>query len=182
MAPSADACCICLHVFFGRQSRFRCVKCCHRVHQSCLMLAAEDLHLLRSGVSPFLCNHCDGSLPTSPNEGDVRASEKSGSGEQRVGDNDAVMGTLLLKNCNDDGDDQREGRSPSPIPSCTAGAASQRRDLEPSQQLPHGLLVDALEGISFLTDQENKRLRSEWTRSSEQQALLICSLRDEVKA
>ncbi|KAM7311713.1 hypothetical protein ISCGN_008620 [Ixodes scapularis] len=43
-------------------------------------------------------------------------------------------------------------------------------------------------GISFLTDQvaclteENRRLRTEWARSTEQQTLLVCSVWDEVKA
>ncbi|CAN7993196.1 unnamed protein product, partial [Ixodes hexagonus] len=52
----------------------------------------------------------------------------------------------------------------------------------------HGLLLDALEGISFLTDQvaglneENRRLRSEWTKSSSQHATLTRSLREEVAA
>ncbi|KAG0418074.1 hypothetical protein HPB47_005148 [Ixodes persulcatus] len=134
------------------------------------MLAAEELLLLTSGVSPYICSHCDGSLPASPNEGDVRASEEYDPGEQLAGDS------------------QGEGGSPSPISSCTARAAAQRGDLEQSQQLLHGLLLDALEGISFLTDQvaclteENRRLRNEWARSTEQQTLLICSLRDEIKA
>ncbi|KAG0424999.1 hypothetical protein HPB47_027807 [Ixodes persulcatus] len=119
--------------------------------------------------------HCDGSLPASPNEGVIRASEEYDSGEQLAGDND-------------DGDNLKEGRSSSPISSCTARTAAQHGDLEQSQQLLHGLLLDALEGISFLTNQvaclteENRRLRTEWPRSTEQQTLLVCSLRDEVKA
>ncbi|CAN7977700.1 unnamed protein product, partial [Ixodes persulcatus] len=61
-------------------------------------------------------------------------------------------------------------------------------DLGLPGRLLHGLLLDALEGISFLTDQvaslgeENKRLRAETTRVSERQATLVCSLRDEVRA
>ncbi|CAN8023242.1 unnamed protein product, partial [Ixodes persulcatus] len=175
MPPSTDACSIDLRVFFGRQPRFRCAKCRHRVHQRCLMLAAEELLLLTSGESPFICSHCDGSLPASPNEWDIRASEEYDCGEQLAGDND-------------DGDNQKEGRSSSPISSCTARTAAQHGDLEQSQKLLHGLLLDALEGISFLTNQvaclteENRRLRTEWPRSTEQQTLLVCSLRDEVKA
>ncbi|EEC16415.1 hypothetical protein IscW_ISCW012384 [Ixodes scapularis] len=124
---------------------------------------------------PFICSQYDGSLHASPNEGDVRAREEHDPGEQLAGDND-------------DGDNQRDGRSPSPISSCTARTAAQRDDLEPSQQLLHCLLLDTLEGISFLTEQvaclteENRRLRTERERSTEQQVLLVCSLRDEVKA
>ncbi|KAG0429840.1 hypothetical protein HPB47_023246 [Ixodes persulcatus] len=61
-------------------------------------------------------------------------------------------------------------------------------DLGLPGRLLHGLLLDALEGISFLTDQvaslgeENKRLRAETTRVSERQATLVCSMRDEVRA
>ncbi|CAN8017895.1 unnamed protein product, partial [Ixodes persulcatus] len=61
-------------------------------------------------------------------------------------------------------------------------------DLGLPGRLLHGLLLDALEGISFLTDQvaslgeENKRLRAETKRVSERQATLVCSMRDEVRA
>ncbi|KAG0430520.1 hypothetical protein HPB47_022615 [Ixodes persulcatus] len=175
MAPSEEACCICSRVFYGRQPRLRCSACKHRVHQRCLMLAAEELTRLTSGVCVFTCDHCNGSEAARPTDGDARPSEET----------DADNGEL------DEGDGRGKISTPSPILSFTArarNAASQEDDLGPPGRLLHGLLLDALEGISFLTDQvaslgeENKRLRAETTRVSERQATLVCSLRDEVRA
>ncbi|KAG0427900.1 hypothetical protein HPB47_025075 [Ixodes persulcatus] len=169
MAPSTDACCICLRVFYGKQPRLRCTGCVHRVHQKCLMLPDSELQLLTSGVSPFFCSHCKRSSSPSPNEGTARVSEESG-----------------IDGANDGG--REEGGSPSLITSFVALAASQGRDLEAPPNLLHGLLLDALEGISFLTDQvaclneDNRRLKAEVAKSSGQQAALLRSLRAEVSA
>ncbi|KAG0421395.1 hypothetical protein HPB47_002713 [Ixodes persulcatus] len=158
-----------------RQPRLRCSACKHRVHQRCLTLATEELTRLTSGVCVFTCDHCNGSDAARPTDGDARPSEET----------DADNGEL------DEGDGRGKNSTPSPILSFTArarNAASQEDDLGLSGRLLHGLLLDALEGISFLTDQvaslgeENKRLRAETTRVSERQATLVCSLRDEVRA
>ncbi|KAG0436948.1 hypothetical protein HPB47_017684 [Ixodes persulcatus] len=158
MAPSEDACCICSRVFYGRQPRLRCSACKHRVHQRCLTLATEELTRLTSGVCVFTCDHCNGSDAARPTDGDARPSEET----------DADNGGWTR--------------------ATAAGNTSQEDDLGLSGRLLHGLLLDALEGISFLTDQvaslgeENKRLRAETARVSERQATLVCSLRDEVRA
>lgn len=133
------------------------------------MLPDSELQLLTSGVSPFICSHCKRSLSPSPNEGTARVSEESG-----------------IDGANDGG--REEGGSPSLITSFVALAASQGRDLEAPPNLLHGLLLDALEGISFLTDQvaclneDNRRLKAEAAKSSGQQAALLRSLRAEVSA
>ncbi|CAN7986876.1 unnamed protein product, partial [Ixodes hexagonus] len=141
-------CCICSHVFFGRQPRLVCSKCGHRVHERCLMFAADELQLLSSGVRAFVCSHCDDSSASNPNGDGTRPADQY------------------------EYDTDEGGLDPPGVPG----------------GMLHGLLLDALEGISFLTDQvasltgENKRLRNEWTRVSERQAVLVGSLRDEVKA
>ncbi|KAG0426701.1 hypothetical protein HPB47_026207 [Ixodes persulcatus] len=139
------------------------------VHRRCLILPDSELQLLISGVSPFICSHCKRSSSPSPNEGTARVSEESG-----------------IDGANDGG--REEGGSPSLITSFVALAASQGRDLEAPPDLLHGLLLDALEGISFLTDQvaclneDNRRLKAEVAKSSGQQAALLRSLRAEVSA
>ncbi|KAG0420861.1 hypothetical protein HPB47_003226 [Ixodes persulcatus] len=139
------------------------------------MLATEELTCLTSGECVFTCDHCNGSEAAGPTDGDARPSEET----------DADNGEL------DEGDGRGKNSTPSPILSFAArarNAASQEVDLGLPGRLLHGLLLDALEGISFLTDQvaslgeENKRLRAETTRVSERQATLVCSLRDEVRA
>ena len=145
------------------------------------MFAADELQLFTSGVRAFVCSHCDDSSASNPNGDGTRPADQY----DTVGERDGV-----------DGGDGYPGkdRTPSRILSFVArarSAASREGGLdlpgEPGGML-HGLLLDALEGISFLTDQvasltgENKRLRNEWTRVSERQATLVGSLRDEVRA
>ncbi|KAG0440381.1 hypothetical protein HPB47_016303 [Ixodes persulcatus] len=133
---------------------------------------SEDKQKLPSAWAPVHkdhIHHCKRSSSPSPNEGTARVSEESG-----------------IDGANDGG--REEGGSPSLITSFVALAASQGRDLEAPPNLLHGLLLDALEGISFLTDQvaclneDNRRLKAEVAKSSGQQAALLCSLRAEVSA
>ncbi|KAG0409974.1 hypothetical protein HPB47_012921 [Ixodes persulcatus] len=131
------------------------------VHRRCLMLPDSELQLLTSGVSPFICSHCKRSSSPRPNEGTARVSEESG-----------------IDGANDGG--REEGGYPF--------ADHLGRDLAAPPNLLHDQLLDALEGISFLTDQvaclneDNRRLKAEVAKSSGQQAALLRSLRAEVSA
>ncbi|KAM7298681.1 hypothetical protein ISCGN_019257 [Ixodes scapularis] len=95
---------------------------------------------------------------------------------------------FICDHCNGSEAARPTDRDARPSEETGADNASQEDYLGPPGRLLHGLLLDALKRISFLTDQVgslgegNKRLRAETTRVSERQATLVCSLRDEVRA
>lgn len=150
------ACVLCSCVFFGKQKFLRCAACNKRAQAKCITLPDDDLQLLKSGARRFVCNACK--TPSSP------ASPNIGHG---ISSQAAASPALL------------------PSPSLTA-ATTQLVDLAAELVSLRALLLDALEGISFLTDQvaklgeDNEQLRREGATKAEAHADAVKSLRQEV--
>ncbi|CAN7943640.1 unnamed protein product [Ixodes hexagonus] len=161
MAGSKDSCLICSRCFFGKQQFLRCTGCRLRAHTKCVCWPANVDEFLRSGVSSFKCQSC---------EKISGAARPNGAGMAGGGESDL---------------------SCPPVPPSPAGPVKQPAafpgDLNASVHSQRELLLDALEGISFLTDQvaalrdENAQLRRERTHDAQLQASAINSLRAELK-
>ncbi|KAM7290253.1 hypothetical protein ISCGN_026900 [Ixodes scapularis] len=167
MPPSTDACTICSRVFYGRQKFLRCSECNLRAHTKCVCWPDNVETFLQSGVSSFLCESC----------AIVGGAARPNS--------DGVVG-------NHDGSAADSSRTPaalSPARQLPAGppASSPPVDLGAGVESLRSLLLDAMEGISFLTDEvaalrdENARLRHEQKRDAELQAGAMALLRTEVR-
>lgn len=121
-----------------------------------MTLPDDDLHLIKSGARRFMCNSCK-TVSSPPNPNDDH------------GTSSAAASSL--------------------VPSSTpphAAAAIQPVDLGAELVSLRALLMDALEGISFLSDQvaqlgeDNEQLRRESATKAEAHAVAVNSLRQEV--
>lgn len=166
MAPSQDFCVLCSCAFFGKQKFFRCASCQKRVHAKCVVWPDEELQLLKSGARRFRCNLCETA-------------------------DAAPKPTEALSASNDTGPPSRTHSSPcarrqSPA-AWTPAPPSQPVDLRTEVASLHALLTDALEGISFLSDQvarlreENEQVRRESMQGFARQADVVVSLREEIR-
>lgn len=159
MAPSKDACVFCSCVFYGKQKFLRCGECNKRAHAKCLTLPDEDLQSIKSGVRRFVCNAC--------NTASSLYAPASPNHDHGISSPATAPPAL------------------SSTPSRTA-AATQPVDLGAELLSLRALLVDAVEGISFLSDQvarlgeDNERLRRESATMAEAHADVVRSLRQEV--
>ncbi|KAM7307353.1 hypothetical protein ISCGN_010989 [Ixodes scapularis] len=167
MPPSTDACTICSRVFYGRQKFLRCSDCKLRAHTKCVCWPDNVDTFLQSGVSSFLCESC-----------------AIVGGAARL-NSDGVVGN----HDSDAADFSRTLPALSPARQLPAGppASSPPVDLGAGVESLRSLLLDAMEGISFLTDEvaalrdENARLRHEQKRDAELQAGAMALLRTEVR-
>lgn len=166
MAPSQDFCVLCSCAFFGKQKFFRCASCQKRVHAKCVVWPDEELQLLKSGARRFRCNLCETADATS-------------------------KPTEALSASNDTGPSRRHS-SPcslrqSPAAGTPAPPSQPVVDLRTQVASLHALLTDALEGISFLSDQvarlreENEQVRRESMQGFARQADVVASLREEIR-
>lgn len=158
MAPSKDACVLCSCVFYGKQKFLRCGECNRRAHAKCITLPDEDLQSIKSGARRFVCNACK-----------------------------SASSPCVLASPNDDYGGVASAATLSSSPPRTA-PATQPVDLAAELLSLRALLVDALEGISFLSDQvtklgeDNERLRRDNATKAEAHADVVKTLRQEVRA
>ncbi|CAN7943357.1 unnamed protein product, partial [Ixodes pacificus] len=169
MPPSKDACLICSRRFYGRQRFLRCTECQLRAHTKCVCFPETERTFLQREVSSFVCQSC---------------AKINGGARPNV--SGVVSG---------DSDDQF-ARSPPPpsasptrpvtLPASSPDGLDARGDA--SLQSLRSLLLDALEGISFLTEEvaslgeDNARLRRDQRQQAELQAGSIACLRAEVRS
>lgn len=167
MPPSTDACTICSRVFYGRQKFLRCSECNLRAHTKCVCWPDNVETFLQSGVSSFLCESCA-----------IVGGAARPNSDGVVGNHDSSAA-----------DSSRTPAALSPARQLPAGppASSPPVDLGAGVESLRSLLLDAMEGISFLTDEvaalrdENARLRHEQKRDAELQAGAMALLRTEVR-
>lgn len=166
MPPSTDACTICSRVFYGRQKFLRCSGCKLRAHTKCVCWPDNVDTFLQSGVSSFLCESC------------------AIIGGAARPNSDGVVGN----HASNAADFSRTPAALSPARQLPAGPpASPPVDLGAGFESLRSMLLDAMEGISFLTDEvaalrdENARLRHEQKRDAELQAGAMAVLRSEVR-
>lgn len=176
MAPSKDCCILCSCVFYGKQKFFRCLSCKKRVYAKCVVWPDAELQLLSSGARPFKCNICETA---------EAAARPSGAGDDFGTSASGAPSPCSLR------------RDSPPVVEKAPAPPSQPVDLDAEAAGLRALLIDALEGISFLTDQvallredndlmrrENAhsfdRLRQEREGDRAHYARVVSSLRAEV--
>lgn len=151
-------CVACSQRVTAKQQSFRCGSCGKCVHTKCIAWTDQELQLLRTGKLPFHCNAC------------WKATTPAIPEENTVPAVDAAASPpprLAVEN-----------ETLFPYPGDLGRQLGKMKDL----------LVSAVEGISFLTDEvsqlreENSRLRKETTRATEAQTAVIASLQSEVRA
>ncbi|KAG0439123.1 hypothetical protein HPB47_016748, partial [Ixodes persulcatus] len=162
---TSDACSICSRCFYGRQRFLRCSGCQLRAHTKCICWPENETTFLQSGVSSFICKSCE------KISGDARPN----------GDSQAGLDEASLSHHSAPPSPTASNRPEGPASSSPGGTNADMESLR-------ALLLDSLEGISFLTDEvaalrdENAQLRREYRQSSQLQASAIQSLRTELRA
>lgn len=146
-------------VFYEKQTFLRCGECNKRAHAKCITLPDEDLQSMKSGVRRFVCNAC--------NTASSLYAPASPNHDHGISSSVTTPPAVSL------------------TPSRTA-AASQPVDLGAELLSLRALLVHAVEGISFLSDEvarlgeDNERLRRESGTKAEAHADDVRSLRQKV--
>ncbi|CAN7981171.1 unnamed protein product [Ixodes pacificus] len=169
MPPSKDACLICSRCFYGRQRFLRCTECQLRAHTKCVCFPETERTFLQREVSSFVCQSC----------AKINGGARPNVSGVVSGDSDGQF-----------------ARSPPPpsasptrpvtLPASSPDGLDARGDA--SLQSLRSLLLDALEGISFLTEEvaslgeDNARLRREQRQQAELQAGSMACLRAEVRS
>ncbi|KAM7293728.1 hypothetical protein ISCGN_023321 [Ixodes scapularis] len=171
MAPSKDACLICSRCFYGRQQYLQCSGCRLRAHTKCVCWPVDVREFLQSGMPSFTCASCEKiSGGASPNHIAMASNDHR---------NVAPLSHFSV----------------SPSPTDAARPEKGERSLPSSPYIGNtgvdslrALLLDALQGISFLTDQvaalrdENAQLRREHKHDAQQQAATLHNIQAELRS